>query len=116
MEENSELYPADMRLINFEKISLIGQLLVDIHECGVTNYNLEVVPPVRDYLTQLFVLSEEKIEQASKNAMRAATKLAQSNPRTLPTDMVLESPRGGTNRASIAKRRSIMRFFTITTD
>lgn len=43
MEENSELYPADPRLINFEKIALIGQLLVDIHECGVTNYNLEVI-------------------------------------------------------------------------
>lgn len=40
MEENADQYTPDPRLINFEKIALIGQVLVDIHECGITKYNL----------------------------------------------------------------------------
>eukprot|EP00026_Physarum_polycephalum_P003777 Phypoly_transcript_03791.p1 GENE.Phypoly_transcript_03791~~Phypoly_transcript_03791.p1 ORF type:complete len:438 (+),score=79.72 Phypoly_transcript_03791:872-2185(+) len=106
MEENAEHYSADPRLINFEKIALIGQLLVDIHECSVTNYNLESVPAVRTYLTKLFVLSDEKIEIASKNVMRTVTKITSQDPRSVLTDLAGDSP-----RARNVKRRSIMRFF-----
>ncbi len=30
MEENSDAYPTDPRLLNFEKIYLIGQVLLDV--------------------------------------------------------------------------------------
>lgn len=41
MEENTDRTTDN--LINFEKVYLIGQVLVDMHECGIAKYDLEVV-------------------------------------------------------------------------
>jgi hypothetical protein len=76
MEENADVYPADPRLLNFEKIYLIGQVLVDIHECQKTTYDLEEVPNVREFLTdKIYVLPDKHLDTASRRVIRASTKM-----------------------------------------
>jgi hypothetical protein len=75
MEENSDAYPADPRLPNFEKIYLIGQVLLDIYECQKAAYDLEEIPAIKYFLTEkLTVLPHKEIELALKRVIKGATK------------------------------------------
>jgi len=75
MEENSDAYPADPRLLNFEKIYLIGQVLLDIYECQKATYDLDEVPAIKHFLLEkITVLPYKEMELALKRVIKGSTK------------------------------------------
>jgi len=117
MEENSDAYTPDPRLLNFEKIYLLGQVLLDIYECQRATYDLEEVPQIKQFLLEkLTVLPYKELEVALKRVIKGSSKRDTQREQREQRDQLKLSggasdPEKITSKGSVRRRSHFLKLF-----
>jgi hypothetical protein len=64
-EGNEDWHDKKLRLINWEKVKLIGKIFSHIQRCNDSPYPYKHIPVLKKHLTRLYNLPDDEIEKAS---------------------------------------------------